>query len=183
MNIRSLHKHKGELLAYLSNLPRFDVLVLTEIGARNIDLTVNLFDDYNFLYILPDKNVYWGVGIYVSDYLNDVFLTNSQSKKACTCPRCEIESLVIDFTHCRSKYTICGLYWHPNTLPEWKCYEIFNHFDVLSNVFGRNSSYSSTITFCYMHWPSFYQGIVYYHPTSERFVLWHKWPHADCSSC
>ena len=98
----------------MSNLPRFDVLVLTEIGARNIDLTVNLFDGYKFLYILPDKNVNWGVAIYISDSLNDVFLTNSQFKKTCTCPRCEIESLVIDFTHCGSKYTICGLYRHPN---------------------------------------------------------------------
>ena len=37
MNIRSLPKHKGELVAYLSNLPLFDILVLTEIGSRNID--------------------------------------------------------------------------------------------------------------------------------------------------
>ena len=97
-------------LSYLSNLPRFDVLVLAEIGARNIDISANLFDDYNFLCILPDKNAYGGVAIYVSDSLNDVFLTNSQSKKkACTCPRCEIESLVIDFTHCWSTYTIYGL--------------------------------------------------------------------------
>ena len=114
MNIRSLPKHKGELLAYLSHLPRFDILVLTEIGARNIDLTVNLFGGYIFLYILRDKNVYGGVGIYVSDSLNDVFLTNSQFKKTWTYPRCEIESLVIDFTHCGSQYTICGLYRHPN---------------------------------------------------------------------
>ena len=81
MNIQSLPKHKEELLAYLSNLSRFDVLVLTEIGARNIDLTVNFFGGYNFLYILPDKNVYGGVGIYVSDSLNDIFLINSQFKK------------------------------------------------------------------------------------------------------
>ena len=41
MNIRSLPKHKGELVAYLSNSPLFDILVLTEIGARNMDLTAN----------------------------------------------------------------------------------------------------------------------------------------------
>ena len=71
MNIRSLPKHKGELVAYLSNLPLFDILVLTEIGARNIDLTANLLTGYDFLYVLPDKNTHGGVGIYWRDRLTN----------------------------------------------------------------------------------------------------------------
>ena len=154
--------------------------------CKKYRLNSQFFGGYNFLYILPDKNAYGGVGIYVSDSLNDIFLINSQFKKTCTCPRCEIESLVIDFTHCGSKYTICGQYRHPNgdglhfindlehmiksldVKNNWilagdinidlikyqdeKCSEILNHIDVSSNVSGCNSSYSSNITFCYMHW-------------------------------
>ena len=64
MNIRSLPKHKGELVAYLSNLPLFDILVLTEIGSRNIDLARNLLPGYDFMYVIYTNEKYsWGSGI------------------------------------------------------------------------------------------------------------------------
>ena len=34
--------------------------------------------------------------------------------KTCDCPRCEIESLLVDFTHRGTPYTLCALYRHPN---------------------------------------------------------------------
>ena len=114
MNIRSLPKHKGELVAYISNLPLFDILVLTEIGARNIDLTANLLTGYDFLYVLPDKNTHGGVGIYWRDRLTNLAVSEMNFAKTCDCPRCEIESLVVDFTHRGTPYTLCALYRHPN---------------------------------------------------------------------
>ena len=37
------------MVAYLSNLPIFDVLALTEIGSRNIEMTQNLLEGYSFI--------------------------------------------------------------------------------------------------------------------------------------
>ena len=113
-NIRSLPKHKGELVAYLSNLPLFEILVLTEIGARIIDLTANLLTGYDFLYALPDKNTHGGVGIYWRDRLTNLAVSEMNFGKTCDCPRCEIESLVVDFIHRGTPYTLCALYRHPN---------------------------------------------------------------------
>ena len=114
LSIRSLPKHKGELVACLSNLPLFDILVLIEIGARNIDLTANLLTGYDFLYILPDNNTHGGVGIYWKDRLTNLAASEMNFAKTCDCPRCEIESLVVDFTHRGTPYTVCALYRHPN---------------------------------------------------------------------
>ena len=57
------------LVAYLSNLPPFDVLVLTEIGSRNIEIAHNLLEDYNFMDVKPNQNYYGGVGIF---WRNDI---------------------------------------------------------------------------------------------------------------
>ena len=45
MNIRSLPKHYGELLCILSELEtRFDVIISTESGARNITTVQNIMN-------------------------------------------------------------------------------------------------------------------------------------------
>ena len=65
MNIRSLPKHGGELLCLMSILKtKFDIIVLTEIGTRNIGLVKHLFENYEFHYVLALDNLYGGVGIY-----------------------------------------------------------------------------------------------------------------------
>ena len=44
MNIPSFPKHGGELLHFMSILrTKFDIIVLTEIGTRNIDVVKHLF--------------------------------------------------------------------------------------------------------------------------------------------
>ena len=49
LNIRSLPKHGGELLYFLKDLnTKFDVIVLTEIGSKNISVVEKLLPDYNF---------------------------------------------------------------------------------------------------------------------------------------
>ena len=114
MHIRSLPRHTGELVAYLSNLPLFDILVLTGIGARNIDLTANLLTGYDFLYVLPNKITHGGVGIYWKDRLTNIAFSEINLDKTCDCPRWEIQSLVVVFTHRGTPYTLCALYQHPN---------------------------------------------------------------------
>ena len=53
------------LLFFLESLQtNFDVIVLTEIGARNISTVEHLLDDYEFLYTSPKSNMYGGVGLY-----------------------------------------------------------------------------------------------------------------------
>ena len=95
-------------------MPLFDILILTEIGARNIDLTANLLTGYDFLYVLPDKNTHGGVGVDWKDRLTNLAISEMNFAKTCDCPRCEIESLVVDFTHCGTPYTLFALYRHPN---------------------------------------------------------------------
>ena len=67
LNIRSLNKHKGELVAELRCLKgQFDIILLTEIGARNLNFAVNFMEEYDFFYVQPSRgNFYRGVGIYI----------------------------------------------------------------------------------------------------------------------
>ena len=48
LNIKSLPKHGGELLHFLKDLnTRLDVIVLAEIGSKNILVVDKLIPDYN----------------------------------------------------------------------------------------------------------------------------------------
>ena len=65
MNIRSLPEHGCELVNLITNMEtKFDVIILTEIGARNLSVVLNLFLNYTFHYMRPHDNYYGGVGIY-----------------------------------------------------------------------------------------------------------------------
>ena len=65
MNINSLPKHGGELVNFISSMEtKFDVINLTEIGARNLSAVLNLFPNYTFHYVRPHKNNYGCVAIY-----------------------------------------------------------------------------------------------------------------------
>ena len=53
LNIRSLQKHGGELACYLNILKiQFDIIVMTEIWAKNIILMENLLENYTLYYII-----------------------------------------------------------------------------------------------------------------------------------
>ena len=63
----------GELICLLEILEtKFDVIVLTEIGARNLNTVECLLHNYEFHYIYPENNMFGGVGIYISDNINGV---------------------------------------------------------------------------------------------------------------
>ena len=58
LNIRSLPKHGGELYIYLESLnTNFDVIILTEIGERNLSVVQKSLPNFTVLYSPPvDSN-------------------------------------------------------------------------------------------------------------------------------
>ena len=99
LNIRSLPGHGGELFCFLKDLnTKFHIIVLTDIGSKNISVVENLLPNYNFQYVLPEKNKFGGVGIFTCGSLIDVVVKDSAKfVKYCDCRKCETESLFIDF--------------------------------------------------------------------------------------
>ena len=116
MNIVSLPKHGSGLACFISSLEtHIDVIVLTEIGARNISTVEHLFPNYTLFYVTPESNPKGGVGIYVSNHINDVVVKDQyEFRKSCDCVRCEVESLFVEFTYRGNQYTLGGIYRHPN---------------------------------------------------------------------
>ena len=51
-----------------------DVIILTEIGARNLGVMLNLFPNYTFHYVRPHANNYGGVGINTHNSLLNVVM-------------------------------------------------------------------------------------------------------------
>ena len=117
LNIRSLPKHGGELSNFINSLKHeFHVIILTEIGARNLSLAENLLPSHHSLkYVIPEKNLKGGVGIYMSKSITNFEIkTNITLEKTCDCTQCEFESLFIYFDYGGQKYVIAGVYRHPN---------------------------------------------------------------------
>ena len=116
LNIISLPKHGGELLQFLKDLnTRLDVIVLTEIGAKNVSVVDKLIPDYNFHYILPAKSKCGRMGIYTCIALTNVAVKDDiKLGKSCDCVKCETQSLFIKLCYRGTAYTIGGIYRHPN---------------------------------------------------------------------
>ena len=94
---------------------RFDVIILTEIGARNITTVQNIMNEYNFYHVFPENNFYGGVGIYVHNSIFDVCVMDElKIGKSCHGPRCENESIFLKFTYCKKYFIVGGIYRHPN---------------------------------------------------------------------
>ena len=93
---------------------KFDIILLTEIGTRNIDVVKHLFENYEFYYVLPSNNLYEGVGIYFIKNVHSLEMLDISIEKSCHCTKCEIESLVATFCYGGEIYTICGINRHPN---------------------------------------------------------------------
>ena len=75
----------------------------------------NLLPNYNFQYVLPEKNKCGGVGIYTCGSLTDVIVKDHvKFVKSCDCTKYETESLFIEFCYRGIAYTVGGIYRHPN---------------------------------------------------------------------
>ena len=89
-------KNSGELLNFLGNLKtEFHVIILTEIGCRNLTVVEKLSSNYRFFHKIPHRNN-WGVmGIYVRNSLLNVgFLDEINIVLECDYMKCEVESLL-----------------------------------------------------------------------------------------
>ena len=141
LNIRSLPKHRGELLTMVSSIPtEIHIIVLTEIGARNLGIVQKLFPNYEFHYVIPKTNQYGGVGIYTSDMIENVQVEDESSiSKTCDCLKCDFESLFLTFNIGKTFYTIGGIYRHPGG-----SIEHFTH-DLNNSLLKLNKQYITVL--------------------------------------
>ena len=66
LNISSLPKHGGELVYFLNSLQtEFQVMILCEIGSKNLSTVEYIFPNHNFLFVPPNTSTKGGVGIYI----------------------------------------------------------------------------------------------------------------------
>ena len=116
MYIRSLPKHGGELSVFLQSLEtKFDVILLTEVGARNIGTVEHLLPNYDFYYTLPRENFYGGVGMYVSKSIGSIqTIDDLNFTQTCQCSKCAVQTLYIRFDYGKRSYILGGKYRHPN---------------------------------------------------------------------
>ena len=93
----------------------FDVIILTEIGTRNISTVENLMEWYDFHYVLPIDNMYGGVEIYLSENITNIQILNDiKICNICHCPKCNFESLFLNFEFRAYPFTVGGINRHPN---------------------------------------------------------------------
>ena len=80
LNIRSVHKHGGELLNFLGSLKTdFHVIILTVIGSRNLTVVENMLPNYTFFHKIPSLS---NIGI----------LDETDIVLDCDCVKCEVWS-------------------------------------------------------------------------------------------
>ena len=93
----------------------FHIIVLSEIGARNIVTVQHRLSNYDFYYVFPKDNNIGGVGIYVYNDVDSVqIMTDLSMQKTCRCSKCNFESLFIKFIYHRRSYILGGKYRHSN---------------------------------------------------------------------
>ena len=137
------------------------MIVLTEIGARNIGTVEHLLPNYDFYYTLPREIFYGGVGTYVSKSIGSIqTIDDLNFTKTCQCSKCAVETLYIRFDYGERSYILGGMYWHPNgnikhfiedlenTKIDNKCTAIFVgdiNIDLIKYENSDNSLYMSTL--------------------------------------
>ena len=166
---------------------KFDVIILTEIGARNLSVVINLFQNYNFHYLRPHNNNYGGVGIYTHDSLLNVLRDDVMLTKSCNCSKCEFESLFIEFMYNGLSFTLGGIYRHPSgnvthfvssletiltKLDDRKNVILAGdmHNDLIKHTNENVISYMSTMMSTNLHWSSFCEKVV--QGKSNKYIVW-----------
>lgn len=114
LNIRSLNKNIDNLKQLLSVLNmNFDVIVLSEIWAYNLDFYTKYLDGFSFFYAKPLNSNIGGVGIFVKSFISvieraDIVFNNSAN--------IHVESKWLEISVNNEKFLIGGLYRHPNNV-------------------------------------------------------------------
>jgi exonuclease III len=108
INIRSLDKHWGELIALINSLDnKFDVVALTEIGRKNIPNRATMFDDtFNMVYAQPLIN-FGGAALLIK---KNIEYTEREELKISDVSS---ESVWIEITKNNEKINIGCIYRHP----------------------------------------------------------------------
>ena len=115
----------------------FDVIILTKIGARNISTIENLMEGYDFHHVLPIDNMYGGVGIYLSENIANIQILNDiKIYKTCHCPKCNFESLFLNFEFRAYPFTVDGIYRHPNGNTN---HFVFDLESTIDQIFGPST--------------------------------------------
>ena len=114
LNIRSLPKHGGELHVFLEALEiNVYIIVLSEIGARNIGAVEHLFALSRLSLCTPRDNYFGGVSIYIhKDIFGVQIMDEVGIQKSCR-SKCVIESLFIKCAYCSKSHILGGIYRHP----------------------------------------------------------------------
>ena len=91
------------------------MLVLSEIGVRNIGTVEHLLPNHYFHYVLPRDNNFGGVCICIhKDTFGLQIMDEINMQKPCCCSKCVIESLLIKCIYCTKSYLSGGIYRYPN---------------------------------------------------------------------
>ena len=113
LNIRSLNSKQSAFCQLISLLDLdFDVLVLSEIWSYNISFYCNLFDGYDFYYVLPQSSSIGGIGMYVKKLSFCEIRSDLQLPKHSDV---RVDDLWIEICKNKTKYIVGGIYRHPNS--------------------------------------------------------------------
>ena len=112
INIRSLNCNHRALVYFLEMIAiKFDVIILSEVWATNIDFYHNIFDDYTFCYELPKDSHVGGIGMYIKN----TFLVQERPEfKLHNSALCQNENIWYEISANHNKYIIGAIYRHPN---------------------------------------------------------------------
>ena len=112
LNIRSLNSKVREFCTLINILDiDFDVIVLSEIWAYNLEFYKNILKNYCLYFDLPNSSSIGGVGMFVKTSIcpklrNEFKLPTSSTVKC--------ESLFVEITKNKNKTIVGGIYRHPN---------------------------------------------------------------------
>ena len=112
LNIRSLNRNHSNFVAFMNMLHvDFDVIVLSEVWATNIEFYRNILDGFNFYWETPSYSAVGGIALLIKKSLSskprhDLYLSSSTNYK--------FENVWFEILKCGSKYIVGGIYRHPN---------------------------------------------------------------------
>ena len=115
INIRSLNANNHKLFQLINSFQvNFDLIILSEIWAYNIENYANLFPDYKFLYSLPIDSKVGGVGAFIkkSWKVKQISIYDKFS------PSVFFEAMLFEMSNAECKYLIGCLYRHPSPLSQ-----------------------------------------------------------------
>ena len=114
LNIRSMDKHLGELMALIANVNHnFHIIALSEIGSKNVaNRLMSIRDRYNAEFVLPNDNRFGGACLLIKKEI--AYHTRSD-----LCLNCDnVEDVWIECAINNQKFVVGSVYRHPGNKPK-----------------------------------------------------------------